>query len=92
MEWTISDTHQGITHAQLVVVTVRGDDEKQLGEPRLAEVARLRGDPEVFEDLRFRLAGGRIQVTAVAADLTNRKDPGTRKALARVRRTLRAAS
>lgn len=92
MAWTISDMHQGIAAAQLVVVTVRGDDERPLGDARLAEVARLRGDPEVFADLRLRLAGGRTPITAVAADLTNRKDPGTRKALARVRRALRSAS
>jgi hypothetical protein len=90
--WTISDTHQGIAQAQLVVVNVRGDDERQMGDARLAELVRLRGDPEVFADLRFRFAGGRTPITAVAADLTNRKDPGTRKALARVRRTLRSAS
>ncbi len=90
MRCTISDAHQGIARAQLVVVTLRGDDERELGEVLLAEVARLRGDPEVFADLRFRLAGGRIPITAVAADLTNRMDPATRKALARARRTLRS--
>ena len=92
LRWTISKTQNGIARAQLVVVTLRGDDDRELGDALLAEVARLRGAPEVFADLRFGLVGGRIPITAVVADLTNRKDPGTRKALARVRRTLRSAS
>ena len=92
LRWTISGAHDGIARAQLVVITLRGDDERERGDALLAEVVRLRGDPEVFADLRHQLGSGRIPITAVVADLTNRKDPGTRKALARVRRTLRSAS
>jgi hypothetical protein len=41
----------------------------------------------VFEDV-IGLRGNRRPITAVAADLSNRKDAGTRKALARVKRAI----
>lgn len=65
---------------------VRDDSERPAADALLAEVARLGGDPEVFADLRTALPSGRTRITAVAADLTNWKDPGTRKAVARIRR------
>jgi hypothetical protein len=86
--WAITDEHSGLGRAQLVIVNVRGDDERGRAEALLADVARLRGDPEVFADLRPSLIGGRIRITATAADLSNAKDPGTRKALARIRRAI----
>lgn len=84
--WAIADEHRGLARAHMVVVNVRGDDERSGAEALLAEVARLRGDPEVFADLHLSLTGGRTRITAVAADLTDAKDPGTRKAVARIRR------
>jgi len=84
--WAIAEQHRSLARAALVIVNVRDDSERPAADALLAEVARLRGDPEVFADLQTALTGGRTRITAVAADLTNRKDPGTRKALARIRR------
>jgi hypothetical protein len=84
--WAIAEEHRSLARAALVIVNVRDDSERPAADALLAEVARLRGDPEVFADLRTALPGGRTRITAVAADLTNRKDPGTLKAVARIRR------
>jgi hypothetical protein len=86
--WTVVDEHLGIERCQLVIINVRDEHERERAATVLTEVARLRKDAEVFADLRPAVAGGRTPITAVVADLTDRKDPGTRKALARVRRTL----
>lgn len=88
--WTVVEEQRGIARSQLVVVNVRGDAEREPAAALLADVARLRGDKEVFADLSLAVIGGRTPITAVAADLADRRDPGTRKALARVRRALRA--
>jgi hypothetical protein len=86
--WTVVDEHRGIERCQLVIVNVRDKDERERADAVLTDLARLRQDAGVFADLRPALVGGRTPITAVIADLTDRKDPGTRKALARVRRLL----
>lgn len=84
--WAIADGYSGIEHAQLVVVNIRNEGERERGERLVADVVRLRKDEVLFNDtLGFR--GSRIPVTAVAANLTNPGDPGRKKALARVTRT-----
>jgi hypothetical protein len=86
--WAITDGYEGIEHAQLVVVNVRSAAERERGESLLAGVHRIRKDRAVFDDvLGFR--GSKIPITAVVADLADRDDAGTRKALARVRRAIR---
>jgi hypothetical protein len=54
----------------------------------LAEVARLRKDQAVFDDVMGR-RGNKVPITAVVADLAEPEDLGTKKALARVRRVVR---
>jgi hypothetical protein len=89
--WAITDGYEGIEHAQLVVVNVRSAAERERGESLLAGVHRIRKDRAVFDDvLGFR--GSKIPITAVVADLADRDDAGTKKALARVRRAIRARS
>ena len=88
MRWAIAEQYRGIEHAQLVVVNIRGQAERDSGEVLLAEVARLRTDQAVFDDV-MGLRGSKVPITAVAANLADPKDPGTKKALARVRRVLR---
>ena len=88
--WAIPDEHRGIARSHLVIVNVRGGAERDRAEALVADVARLRRDPEVFADLRLSLVGGRTSITAVVADLADPQDAGTRKALARVRRVLRS--
>jgi hypothetical protein len=86
--WAIAEQYRGIEHAQLVVVNIRGPAERDSGEALLAEVARLRTDQAVFDDVMGR-RGSRVPITAVVANLADPKDPGTKKALTRVRRVLR---
>jgi len=89
--WAISEGYEGIENAGLVVVNVRTDAERERGEQLVEEVRRLRRDDELFDDiLGFR--GSKAQVTAVTANLADSKDPGRKKALARVRRVLPEAS
>ncbi len=89
--WAIAEPYAGLEHAGLVVVNIRSDDERAAGERLVADVARLRKDKNIFKDvLSFR--GSRALITAVVANLADRDDPGRKKALARVRRALRARS
>lgn len=91
MRWAVAEAYHGIERAQLVVVNIRDDTEKDAGEAVLTEVARLRNDSEVFTDV-MGPRGHRIPITAVVANLTQSTDPGTKKALTRIRRVLRANS
>jgi hypothetical protein len=85
----LADTYRGIERAQLVVVNIRDHTEKDKGEALLAEVARLRKDDAVFTDV-MGPRGNRVPITAVVANLAQPTDPGTKKALARIRRVIRA--
>ena len=87
--WAIHDRYHGIEHAQLVVVNVRHDDHRENGEQLVTDLARLRTDKELFRDI-LGVGGSRVPITAVVADPAATHDPGTKKALARVRRTIRA--
>ncbi len=90
-QWAVAERYAGIENAGLVVVNVRHDSNREEAERLVAEVVRLRKDEEVFKDvLSFR--GHRGQITAVVANLEEPCDPGRKKALARVRRALRARS
>jgi hypothetical protein len=87
MRWAVADTYRGIERAQLVVINIRDHTEKDKGEALLAEVARLRKDDVVFTDV-MGPRGNRVPITAVVANLTQPTDPGTKKALARIRRVI----
>lgn len=89
MRWVVADTYRGIERAQLVVVNIRDHTENDKGKVLLAEVARLRKDDQVFNDV-IGPRGSRVPITAVVANLTQPTDPGTKKALARIRRVIRA--
>ena len=51
------------------------------------DVRRLRQDPDVFQDVIGR-RGSKIPVTAVFGDVSDRRDPGMKKAFARVTRAI----
>ena len=91
MRWTVADPYRGIERAQLVVVNIRDHTEQDAGEALLAEVARLRNDHEIFTDVKGP-RGNRVPITAVVSNLTQPTDPGTKKALTRIRRVIRANS
>jgi hypothetical protein len=83
--WSIAPGYAGIERAQLVIVNVRSGAERERAEPLLTEITRLRKDEDVYRDvIGFR--GNRLPITAVLADLADRKDPGLKKAVARVKR------
>lgn len=83
--WTLDEGYAGLTRAQLVVVNVRGEADRQAAATLVEDVGRLRKEKAVCDDvLGFR--GSRVPVTAVVADLSSPKDAGLRKAIARVRR------
>lgn len=88
MRWAVADTYRGIERAQLVIVNIRDEAETSNGEALLDEVGRLRTDKAVFADV-MGPRGSRVPITAVVANLTHPTDPGTKKALARIRRVVR---
>lgn len=89
--WAIADGYEGIERAQLVVINVRDDGERERGDRLVAEVHRIRKDAAVFDDI-LGYRGNKIPVTAVVANVADRNDAGTKKALARVRRAIRGRS
>lgn len=89
--WAIADGYGGIERAQLVVINARDDGERERGDRLVAEVHRIRKDAAVFDDI-LGYRGNKIPVTAVVANVADRNDAGTKKALARVRRAIRGRS
>ncbi len=89
--WAIADGYRGIERTQLVVINARDDGERERGARLVAEVHRIRKDAAVFDDI-LGYRGNKIPVTAVVANVADRNDAGTRKALARVRRAIRGRS
>jgi len=89
--WAVAGGYQGVEQAQLVVVNIRTEAERPRAEQLVADVGRLRKDAGLFHDI-LGSRGTRIPVTAVVANLADPRDRGTRKALARVRRSARATS
>lgn len=88
--WMLAESHRGIEAAGLVVVNIHDESERGRAEALVGEVARLRSDKEVFDDV---LGWGhhRLPVTAVAANLGDPKDAGLKKAIARVKRAVAKA-
>jgi len=83
--WALAKGYTGLERAQLVVVNVRSDADRQRAASFTDDVARLRKDEEVYRDV-VGLRGNKLPVTAVIADLSNPKDAGLKKAVARVKR------
>lgn len=89
--WVLGDRYRGLERAQLVIVSLRPEDDPERAHELCAEIPRLRKDQDVFDDLIGPL-GNRVPITAVVADLREPSDVGLRKCFARVRRTLRSVS
>jgi molybdopterin-guanine dinucleotide biosynthesis protein len=87
--WAVAAGYAGIEYAQLVVVNACQDAERRRAHSLLEDVQRLRADQAVFDDV-LGWRGSRVPITAVVADLADARDPGTRRAVARVKRTVRA--
>jgi hypothetical protein len=84
--WSLAEGYEGIQEAQVVVVNVGNGGHPQ-AEAMLRDLRRLRADKAVFDDI-FGWKGKRTPITAVAADLADPRDPGLRKAIARIKRAL----
>lgn len=86
--WAIAESHAGIERAQLVIVSAREEDERVRAERLVADIRRLREDDALFDDI-LGIHGTRVPITAVAADLGDPSDRGLKKAIGRVKRTLK---
>jgi hypothetical protein len=87
--WAVSERFQGIQVAGLVVVNVRDPAERPAAEQLLVDLARLRNDDALFNDI-LGWRGHRTPITAVVANISDPRDAGRKKAIARVRRTIRS--
>src|SRR2546428_12683367 len=87
--WAVSVRFQGIQRAGLVVVIVRDPAERPPAEQLLVDLARLRNDDALFNDI-LGTRGHRTPITAVVANISDPRDAGQKKAIARVRRTIRS--
>jgi hypothetical protein len=89
--WAVAVDYAGIEYAQLVVVNACEGAERRQAHGLLEDVRRLRADQAVFDDV-LGWHGSRVPITAVVADLADARDAGTRKAVARVKRSVREVS
>jgi hypothetical protein len=89
--WAIADGCAGIERAQLVIVNIRNASEREEGERLLEELDRIRKDQAVFDDV-LGWRGIKVPISTVVANLADRNDPATRKAVARVHRAVRRCS
>ena len=87
--WAVSERFQGIQVAGLVVVNVRDPAERPAAEHLLVDLARLRNDDALFNDI-LGWRGRRTRITAVVANMADPRDAGRKKAVARVCRTIRS--
>jgi len=69
-------------------VNTREDAGRGRARGLLEDVRRLRADRAVFDDV-LGWRGSRVPITAVVADLADPREVGTRKAVARVKRSVR---
>ncbi|OGF04723.1 MAG: hypothetical protein A2W00_09520 [Candidatus Eisenbacteria bacterium RBG_16_71_46] len=86
--WTIAPGYEGIEHAGAVVANIRSVRERRGAERLVEELARLRKNEAIFQDI-LGWRGHRIPITAVVANLADPRDPGLKKALARIARSFR---
>jgi hypothetical protein len=70
-----------------VVINLREGDDRDAADRMLADVARIRRDDDVWTSILGRF-GDRPKVAAVLADLSDAKNAGTKKALARIKRAM----
>jgi hypothetical protein len=84
--WAIARGYEGIERAQVVVVNIRGADERRGAERLARDLGRLRKDEAVFRDV-LGWRGSRTAITAVVANLADPRDRGLKKALARIGRS-----
>jgi hypothetical protein len=89
--WALAEGYDGIEHAQLVVVNIRNEADRGQGERLVSDLGRLRKEPALFGDILGE-RGSKIPITAAVANLSDAKDAGLKKALARVGRVMRRRS
>jgi hypothetical protein len=70
------------------VLNTAEDAGRERAQGLLEDVRRLRADRAVFDDV-LGWRGSRVPITVVAADLADPRHAGTRKAVARVKRSIR---
>jgi hypothetical protein len=86
-QWELAKSYDGIKDAGLVVVNIHDESERARAEEMVRDVARLRADKKVFDDV-LGPHYHRTPVTAVVTNLADPKDPGRKKVIARVKRAI----
>jgi len=89
--WAVAVGYAGIEYAQVVVVNACEDAEQRRAHGLLDDVRRLRADQAVFDDV-LGWRSSHVPITAVVADLADARHAGTRKAVGRVKRSVREVS
>lgn len=74
--WALAPGYEGIQKAGLVLVPVHGEEERLGAQRLLAEIPRLRKDPELFRAILGPL-GSRVPITAIAVDLSDPRIPAS---------------
>jgi len=83
--WALAPGFEAMAAAQVVALNARSAEEAKAAELMLPDITRTRKDKAVFKDVVGTLAN-RLPVTTVVANLSDPRDPGTRKLLKRIAR------
>lgn len=83
--WGLAEGYAGIEQAQVVVINVRSRAERERGDTMLPDLARLRKDRQVFDDV-IGWRGNRRPITAGVVDLADPADKGLERILTRIKR------
>lgn len=78
--WAFAERFQGIERAGLVVVNLRDPDERPAAEQLLVDLARLRKDDGLFNDI-VGWRGYRLPIPPMVANLADPRDVGRKKRL-----------
>jgi hypothetical protein len=85
--WAVSERFEGIQAAGLVIVNIRDSAERPAAEQLLMDLALLRKDDSLFNDI-LGWRRRRTPITAVVGNIADPRDAGPKKAVLRVRRTI----
>jgi hypothetical protein len=87
--WTLPESHAGLARAGLVLVNVRGEEDREAAARTVAEIDRIRRDPEIARHVRTGSGHAATRITVRVADLSDPKDEELRRAIATVKRKMR---
>lgn len=86
--WVLKDEFAGLDRAEIVVINAQADEDPREAERLASEIRRIWTDPEISRDLGPGWVTRRTP-SIIVANLTDPRDEGSKKVVARMKRALR---